>query len=346
MIAFLDVNTIWRLKFADALRDRVANTILVAPHSGKAEARRAQTVRLPRGWAGPLARLAMPWLFVWLLKTTRGNPTAVVLTTPHYLRLARMAARRCPVVYYCSDDYRSYAGWDPAVMARQEHALCRMATLSIFVSEALRARAVAEYGLDPAKTMVSPNATEPRFAEAMPRPPAIAELQAPVFGVAGVFNRRIDLDFLVGVASDPRVGSIALVGPIESDLEEEAALGHLRDNPKVVFLGAQSHEAMPQWMASFDVAMIPYAKTEFNRFCSPMRLYDHLAIGQPIIATRHCEQVAARDDVILADRATVADAIDQALTLLDLPRRPRIETWLDRIDALQKTSVAGFLFRE
>lgn len=348
MIAFLDVNAIWRRKFADALGRRAGEALLIAPSAGPSQEHDPDIVpvRLVRGWAGPLAWLGMPWLLqrITRLARSRGGISTVVVTTPHYLPLARRAARRSAIVYYCSDDYRSYAGWDAGRMTRDEAALCRIATLSIFVSEALRTRAVAEYALDPAKTRVSPNATEPRFALPHPRPAAIAELTGPIFGAAGVLNTRIDLDFLAAVAADPRVGSLALVGPVEQALEGDPALERLRANAKVHFFGAQPHSDMPQWMAAFDVAVIPYAATPFNAFCSPMRLYDHLAIGQPIIATPHCDQIATRDEVLAGAVADLPGLIEQALDAYAKGRTPRIETWDDRVDTLQKSPVAGFGF--
>ena len=348
MIAFLDVNTVWRRQFADALKRVVPATMLIAPSSTTTALADTESVpiRLIRGWSGPFAGLAMPWLLRRIARLARphGGLRTIVVTTPHYLGLARRAAQGSAIVYYCSDDYRSYDGWDAARMARDEGALCRIATLSIFVSEALRTRAVAEYALDPQKTRVSPNATEPRFTMPSARPQAIAGLPGPVFGVAGVLNERIDLGFLAEVAADPRVGTLALVGPVAAALEHESAFIRLSANPKVHFFGAQPHADMPQWMAAFDVAVIPYAATVFNRFCSPMRLYDHLAIGQPIIATPHCDQIATRSDVLTGDIAAVPNLIAAALGGAAQGRTPWLETWDDRVDALQKSPVAGFAF--
>lgn len=348
MIAFLDVNTIWRRKFADALKTRVGKVLLIAPSSSAPGVADLDVlpIRLLRGWAGPMAWLGMPLLLRRICRESgpRGAISTIVVTTPHYLPLARRAARRSAIVYYCSDDYRSYAGWDTARMERDEAALCQIADLSIFVSEALRTRAVTEYALNPAKTRVSPNASEPRFAMSHARPAAFAGLSEPIFGAAGMLNTRIDLDFLCAVAADPRVGSLALVGPVEPPLEGHPALESLRANPKAHFFGAQPHSDMPQWTAAFDVAVIPYAATPFNHFCSPMRLYDHLAIGQPIIATPHCDQIAARSDVLAGDIAALPDLIETALAALAHGRDPRLETWDDRVDALQKSPVAGFAF--
>lgn len=350
MIAFLDVNTIWRRKFADALHRRNRTTVLVSPRALNAPSKAEEgdlAVTLPPGWAGATAVVAMPLLRYRLHQTARARGTplqAIVLTTPHYLELARREAGQNAIIYYCSDDYRSYDQWDAARMERDEATLCRLATLSIFVSEALRQRAVTEYGLDVTKTRVSPNATEPRFAS-IPQPPkSLAELPRPIFGTAGMISNRIDLAFLNAVAADPRVGSLALIGPVDLELEGDPTLDRLRTNSKVHFFGAQMHADMPSFMAAFDVAVIPYAATRFNYFCSPMRLYDHLAIGQPIIATTHCDQIAGRDDVLTGGISEIPSLISAALVCAAGGRRQKLETWDNRIASLQKSEVAGFEF--
>lgn len=349
MIGFLDVNTLWRRKFAEALRKRVTGTLLFAPHAmGQTALAEPDDVAiaLPPGWAGPTSMLAMPLLHYRidrLARTCGGTIDTLVLTTPHYWPLVRRAGSIRQIIYYCSDDYRSYHGWDATRMARDEAQLCRRATLSIFVSEALRARAVDEYALDANKTIVSPNATEPRFAEPRAIPAEAVGLPGPVFGVAGVFGARIDTAFLAAIADDPRVGTLALVGPIDASLAGDAALARLRGNPRVRFFGAQPHARMPDWMAAFDVAIIPYAPTVFNRFCSPMRLYDHRAIGQPIVATPYCAQIADYSDVLVGEQADVPRLVGQALATLANGRVPRIETWDMRIDALRKSAIAAIL---
>ena len=350
MIAFLDVNTIWRRKFAEALHRHNPTTVLVVPRGINCPAQSEKgdlTVTLPPGWAGATSVVATPLLRYRLRQTARAREDrlrAVVLTTPHYLEIARREVERSAIIYYCSDDYRSYDKWDSSRMERDESALCRLATLSIFVSEALRQRAVTEYALDALKTRVSPNATEPRFAKTTQSPMNVADLPRPIFGAAGVINSRIDLAFLAAIAADPRVGSLVLVGPVDPELEGNPELKRLRATSKVHFLGAQPHADMPQWMAAFDVAVIPYAKTPLNHFCSPMRLYDHLAIGQPIIATPHCDQIAARADVLTGDAAALPELIAAAMIAHTQGRSPRLETWDDRIDALQKSPVAAFPF--
>lgn len=338
MIAQFDVNTIWRRKLGQALRRRQADMLLIAPRAVGAKNAGHEAgddvISLPPGWADRTAAIAMPMLRrrVQSLAARRGGQIdTAIFTSFHYLPIARSLRPHARIIYYCSDDYRSYAGWGGPAAIDREAALCRLASLSIFVSEALRDRAVAEYGLDPATCIVSPNASEARFSEMSPKPAELARLDGPIFGVVGVFNERIDYRFLERLAASPEVGSLALVGPVLPGADSTGAIESLRLNPKVHWFGARPHDEIHAWMAGIDIAVIPYAKSDFNHYCSPMRLWDHLAIGQPILATDACDQLVHHPGAIVIRSGGDLDrSIRSAKTAAIGGRRPHLETWDDR----------------
>ena len=335
MIVQFDVNTIWRRKFGEALRRRYPDMLLMAPRIfGAKRDPGGVTVSLPPGWADKSAAIAMPmlqWRVEALAARKRSRIDTAIFTSFHYLPIARRLQPRTRILYYCSDDYRSYAGWSSAAAIEREAELCRLSSLSIFVSEALRDRAIAEYGLDPAKSIVSPNASEARFSEAASKPAELNGLDGPVFGVVGVFNERIDYGFLEELAASAEIGSLALVGPVLPGADQTGALDRLRANAKVHWFGARPHEDLHAWMGGLDVAVIPYARSDFNHFCSPMRLWDHLANGQPILATDACDQITHQPEVIVTSSGDDLDrAIRSAKTLAIHGRRPHLESWDDR----------------
>ena len=343
MIAQFDVNTIWRRKFGQALQRRKPDTLLFAPRAWHAagalpDEEGLSPVSLPPGWATRIASLGMPLLMhrANALAAARGGSIdSAIFTSFHYLPFARRLRGRARIIYYCSDDYRGYAGWGGQAGIEQEAELCRIATLSIFVSAALRDRAVAEYGLDLAACLVAPNASEPRFTGHTERPPELSGLAGPIFGTVGVFNDRIDFAFLERVATSEDLGSLVLVGPLQNCPDIDGAIARLRNNPKVHWFGARPHSEIHSWMAGIDIAVIPYAQTQFNYFCSPMRLWDHLAIGQPIIATDACDQIARKPGVLVAAPGDALDgSIRSAKTMAAGGRRPHLETWDDRVALL------------
>lgn len=280
--------------------------------SGLASSLQVLSISLPPGWASRLAGFSAKAL--WKQLRTLGADQLVV-TTPHYLELARKAAHEMPVYYYCSDDYSSYDGWGGEAILEREAELIALSARSFFVSHALARRAIDTLGADPSRVSVSPNATDAEFLSPPPHDLVAAlvskhpRLARPIVGVFGALNDRIDYELLAQCAERPECGSLLFVGAVAES--RDPALAALRRHPKCVFLGHRPHSELRTWMHGIDVALIPYRETQFNQMCSPMRLFDHLAAGRPLVATSACEQVREH-----AERVVVAEGRQDFLDAL------------------------------
>ena len=254
-----------------------------------------QDIPLPPGWASVLSPITMR-----ILRHKIGSLCAnadlngLVITSPHYLPLLDHFPG-VKKIYYCSDDYRNYVGWGK--VAAREKEVVRRVDLSVFVSSALARRAVEKYHIPPASVMVLPNATEPRFFKSSSAGSScsIESLRRPVAGVIGALNSRIDVDLLRRCLEVPELGELLLVGRAAPECSElEAIIRH----PKCHYIPHVPHEHIDSYFKALDVALIAYASTPFNFFCSPMRLFDHLASGVPIVSTNACDQVSEFSNVI------------------------------------------------
>jgi glycosyltransferase involved in cell wall biosynthesis len=181
-------------------------------------------------------------------------------------------------------------------MIKREQQLVETVEHSFFVSRPLAEKAVTKYNVSRSAVTVSPNATETAFLNPVPdtRICRLLDqhpgLKRPLVGVIGGVNDRLDFELLLRCANLTEVGSLVFVGGIDPSCED-ADLRRLQDHKKVLFVGQQPHDDLPAWMQALDVALIPYRPTPLNHACSPMRLFDHLAAGRPMVATRACDQV-------------------------------------------------------
>jgi glycosyltransferase involved in cell wall biosynthesis len=321
LVVVADVNTIWRARPFIALgaqrevlglapvdavqawrRFRWPITDIDASVANEAHFTCLTKVMLP-GWASATAKIEQPRLWKATLRAIAGRhaaPSLLVVTIPHYLPLLEALAPDIRTAYYASDDYRRYEGWDPAEMERLERAVIERVDLAIFVSKALASRARTEHPGSSHKIHVSMNATEQRFFGAPPLAgtgsgTSLSNLPRPIAGVIGAINERLDFELLRQCASADCVGTLLFVGPVKSPTNQH--LLALHRHPKCVFVGEQPHASIPAWMHFIDVALIPYKEDPFNYFCSPMRLFDHLASGKPIVATDACDQMRDFSDV-------------------------------------------------
>lgn len=313
------------------------------------------SVGLLPGWASKTAAVGqrhLSWRIGNLIERWRGE-AVVILTSPKYTRLARLLGGRVRLVYYCADDYRSYARWGGDSIAAEEAGMVEACALSVFASEALRERAIADYGVHRKNTIVSPNATEPRFLPTGPVavPAGIEGLPRPVVGVLGAVTVRLDLPVLKAVADRDEVGTLLIAGSVTESAR--VAAPWLDSHAKIRVTGPLPHEEMHIYARSMDAGLIPYAKTALNHYCSPLRLYDHLASARPVFATDCCDQINRLDEprVTVAGRERLADAIGShfAASLQEpgAPDRPTSNPgpgllWSDRAKRLRQSMIRHF----
>ena len=71
-----------------------------------------------------------------------------------------------------------------------------------------------------------------------------------------------------------------IVGPV---VKIDPALLPVREN--IRYLGMQDYAVLPELMAEWDVAMMPFACNEATRYISPTKTPEYLAAGLPVVST-------------------------------------------------------------
>ena len=364
MIAVADINTHWRREPFEALSKRVS-VLGLAPRDifsawrEHHKARRGKSpteylersITLPPGWASRFSDLTARklWAAANQASRTTGQPlSAIVVASPHYLPLIGRARPHVPTFYYCSDDYSQYVGWGGASVLEQEAAIIKMVTHSFFVSEFLAERAVREYGVSSECVSVSPNATDEAFLEPVSEEKICAlmtnfpRLCRPLVGVVGDISDRLDFELLLACLDALQAVTLVLVGPVAKGVCDPG-LALLQNHPRCVFVGLQPRTDLPTWMQMIDVALIPYRNTPLNRSCSPMRLFDHMASGRPIVATAVCQQIATVAPYARVGRtkrevvAFVREVVENPVSAREVQaqrQQAKAETWSLRAEIL------------
>ncbi len=161
----------------------------------------------------------------------------------------------------------------------------------------------------------------------------------PIFGYTGtVHGDRVDVNLIASVAQAYPSATIAMVGP---NLLEQADQQELDQLSNIVFTGSQPYSQLPDIMRAFDVCMVPHRVTPFTESLNPIKLWEYLAAGKPIVSTN----VAGFRDY--PDLVSVADTSDDFVSLLalapsespDLPplrqKAVRQHTWDQRVAAVE-----------
>ena len=110
---------------------------------------------------------------------------------------------------------------------------------------------------------------------------AFKVINRPIIGYFGNIERRIDFVLLSSVAKANPQKSFVLAGPVS----EEYVPADFRGLPNVHFIGRIPYDSMPAVLKGFDIAIIPFKKDEVSATIFPLKLFEYLGAGKPVIAT-------------------------------------------------------------
>jgi glycosyltransferase involved in cell wall biosynthesis len=191
------------------------------------------------------------------------------------------------VVYHCYDEYGAFRGANKEEIKAQEARLLRRADLVLTVSPGLRARRLE---LNPNTFVVRNGVDADYFAKALAPDtvvaPDIASIPRPIIGcISRVVPEYFDAALLREVVRRRPEWSLVVIGP-ESPPQvsggEDLAL--LKAEPNVHFLGMRPFESLPSYLKAMDVCTIPYRVTGNTELADPLKLYEYLAAGKPIVS--------------------------------------------------------------
>ncbi len=227
----------------------------------------------------------------WLDTAFAPSPPDVIYVRASLLSTAgiQLAARtHRPLVVELNtplaDEQQNYRSGALGLLYRAtERELLCAATLVVVVSDALAAHAIA-LGVDRKRVIVAPNAIDPtRFT------PRVSARNKPVLGFVGGLRAWHGVEALPGVLARIReqVPNAQLVvagdGPLREELRLRAVALGLGD--AVTLLGAVDHHRMPDVIRSFSVGLAPYPQLDHEFYFSPMKVFEYLGCGVPVVAS-------------------------------------------------------------
>lgn len=116
------------------------------------------------------------------------------------------------------------------------------------------------------------------------RPPEYHGLPGPLLGYTGRIDERLDFDVLDALARRFENGSLVLVGPVSPRLSRDR-IARLRSRPNVHLLGARRRSSLPAYLVYLDCCLLPYRDSEWLRHGSPLKLWDYLYAGPPVVGS-------------------------------------------------------------
>ncbi len=246
-------------------------------------------------------------------------------------------------IYHLVDEYTGYADQTPESRRRleeREQQMMAHVDLVIVVSQKLyqTRRPFKE------QTYLAPNGVNYQaYTEALADPTlpeALVKITPPRLGYSGLIGDRLNLSLLDKVAQAHPEWSLVFLGEARVFHQAET-WQRLLARPNVYYLGEVDISQVPHYLKGLQVGLMPYALNRETENISPLKLYDYLAAGLPIVST---DIPAAREfgaHLYLADdAAAIAKSVRAALSSLTPGQREarreiaRQHSWEARVEQL------------
>jgi O-antigen biosynthesis protein len=241
----------------------------------------------------------------------------VVAQHPYWTPLAEALRARfgCPIVYDCMDDHAGFFQNGPEVL-ETERRLVAAADLVVASSrrlyEGVRARSRSA-------TLIRNACEYEHFCREDARPPARRD--HPTIGYYGAIAEWFDSELVAKLAALRPEWRFELIGSTLA-----GNIRPLEDLPNVRLLGECPYAELPGRLDGWDAYIIPFRRQSLTEATNPVKVYEMLATGKPVVAVGLPELVPIGRRGLIRLAATAekfAVAIEQELRDDDPPSRDR-----------------------
>lgn len=246
------------------------------------------------------------------------------------------------IVYHCVDDLTASPGVPVKILASAEERLLQKADIVFTTSPQLQ---VSRSVYNPGNTYYLPNVADfDHFSKALLPghiPEELAKIPKPRIGFIGaISNYKIDFELIAHIAEARQEWQWVMIGEV-GEGQPETSIDKLR-RPNIHFLGHRSYQALPDYLRGIDVAVLPNRLNKYTTSMFPMKFFEYLSAGKPVIATDlpalhdysdACTLTKSPEEFIQA----IADALKNKVTNINYGLTlAKQHTWEKRLDKMER----------
>ncbi len=239
-------------------------------------------------------------------------------------------------IYYCGDEFSEYPGVSKKTIIEMERELLSRADLVIVSSEKLyQAKRIYNKNTFIITHGVDFEHFERRNYINKPIPEELKGIKKPIIGFYGLIENWVDLDLFEHLARNKPEWSLVLIG------KSIVSLKSLKKYSNIHFLGPINYQKLPQYSLNFDAALMPFKINELTIFVNPLKMFEYMASGLPIVST-HLPELDKYSKIVklAASKEEFLEKINECLEekdksyILEGIKIASKETWQKKAEAI------------
>lgn len=293
-----------------------------------------------RPWVRGLNRAMLLVGLKFWMKRLRIHPEMLWTYSPLTAEVVPLSRFRT-VVYHCVDEIKAAPGMPEGILARAEQELVARADVIFATSHRL---AESRRRTNRNTFYLSNVADYEHFAKARDPetriPDDLIGIPEPRLGFVGAISGyKVDFRLLKSLAQAHPEWSVVLIGEVgEGDPWTDVT--ELNGVPNVHFMGPRPYSLLPAYLRGIQVGILPNCLNEYTASMFPMKFFEYLAAGLPIVSVALPALREHADVVYLAENAetfmeNVKHALGESASSLDRRlERARRNTYVSRTEAM------------
>lgn len=120
----------------------------------------------------------------------------------------------------------------------------------------------------------------------------LPNLKHPVVGFVGAVFEWFDVDLICKLAEAHPEYSVLLVGPVNTGKNE------FEKHSNIIMVGAKPYGVLPSYLSNIDVCLIPFKINGITLASNPIKMYEYLAAGKPVVSTALPEVIKNASEIV------------------------------------------------
>ena len=263
-----------------------------------------------------------------------GSTESISILQHSYWATLAVCASRTRIVYDCLDHQAGFSDNSTSILA-EERRLLEDADLVIVTSQWLHQEL---WHTNPNVALIRNGCEYERFSRKWANVFVDPEGRK-VIGYYGAIEEWLDVALLRAVAERFPEHLLLLIGR-----DMVGAKSALSDLGNVRCIGEVQYEQLPYWLYGFDVCLLPFKVLPLTLATNPVKIYEYLSAGKPVVAVDLPEMAQFGD--LIRTAATHEAFMDAVADVLDTPedishtvKRQAFaaqQTWDHRVDQLEE----------
>jgi len=164
-----------------------------------------------------------------------------------------------------------------------------------------------------------------------------------IIGYFGGISSWFDVDLLLFLANNYKGCDFVIVGPISN----KSVIPKTAKADNIKFIGPKEYKKLAAYLYCFDVCIMPFIVNDLIKDVNPVKLYEYLSMGKPVVVPDYSEIKEFAEYVYLASGyEDFSKKIGQALAENDaciIKKRicfAKANTWENRVDSINELIAA------